>query len=160
VHKALLEQCWVHLESTRKLGSPEAWLLQTLVYGDADLPATIPWEPDTRGIKTHHLLGDLGQELPRCPQPNGWFIKSSDWISKETLDRRARVAQHFARLWARDTGADPAKRQAMRERVQATLARDFSPNQPDYQVVQTAWSERDLIKTLVLMHVSPSLLWS
>jgi uncharacterized protein (DUF1800 family) len=160
VHKALLEQCWVHLEGTRKLGSPEAWLLQTLVYGDADLPATIPWEPDTRGIKTHHLLGDLGQALPRCPQPNGWFIKSSEWISKETLDRRARVTQHFARQWVRDTGAAPGKGQSTRELVQTILARDFLPGQPDHEVVQKAWSERDLIKTLVLMHVSPSLLWS
>lgn len=160
VHKALLEQCWVHLQGTRKLGSPEAWLLQTLVYGDADLPDAIPWAPDSRGIKTHQLLGDLGQELPRCPQPNGWFIRSSDWISKETLDRRARAAQHFARQWARDAGGDPAKRQAIGQRVNTILARDFVVGQPDHGVVQAAWAQRDLVKTLVLMQVSPSLLWS
>lgn len=91
VHDALLREAWGTMSLTRKFASPETWVLQAHRSLGIDLPRALPLEGQG-GLKYFYVLGDLGQALPRCPQPNGWPIRSEEWISKEMLDRRIRYA--------------------------------------------------------------------
>ncbi len=152
VHQAVLEMAWVHLETTRKLGTPEAWLLQCLTLTGAELPRALPVD-DRGGIKTHYLLGDLGQPLPRCPQPNGWPIRSVDWISKELMDRRLR----FAGLLSRDLGRSP---EAMARMLEVQASRHLAEGSPEQAWIRGALARSDLASANTLIHVSPSLLWA
>ena len=91
------------------------------------------------GIKLNNVLEELGQALPRCPQPDGWPIGSSGWLSREMLDRRIRYALQLAR------GLSAPRLQA--------LAR------------QGSWSvsgqgRTELVEDLALWLVSPERLWS
>lgn len=91
VHQEVVRQAWLTLGQTKKFASPETWLLQAHHTLEIELPRSLAL-PNTGGMKYIHVLADLGQPLPRCPQPNGWPIKSTDWISKELIDRRIRYA--------------------------------------------------------------------
>lgn len=152
VHRAVIEMCWTHIATTRKFSSPETWLLQTFTLTGLDLPRAIPLD-DRGGIKTHYLLGDLGQPIPRCPQPNGWPIRSADWISKEQLDRRVR----YAGVLANELMRQP-------DRMAATLetmsARHLPAGGPESDLVRAALARQDLRTAHTLLHVSPSLLWT
>lgn len=152
VHRAVIEMCWAHIASTRKLASPEAWLLQCLTLTGLDLPRAIPVD-DRGGIKTHYLLGDLGQPIPRCPQPNGWPIRSVDWISKELMDRRVR----YAGLLSNDLGRQPA---AMVRMLEVQSERHLAEGSAEQALVRSALARRDLRSANTLLHVSPSLLWA
>ena len=91
VHQEVVVQAWKTLTNTRKFSSPEAWVLQAHRDLNIDLPRTLPL-PSEKGLKYTYLLGDLGQPIPWCPQPNGWPIQSAEWVSKEMIDRRIRYA--------------------------------------------------------------------
>ena len=91
IHQEVVRQAWLTLGQTKKFASPETWLLQAHRTLEIELPRNLPL-PNMGGVKYIHVLENLGQPLPRCPQPNGWPIKSTDWISKELIDRRIRYA--------------------------------------------------------------------
>ncbi len=157
VHQAVLEACWFTLGSTRKFASPEAWLWQCHTVSGLPLPQALPL-PDTPGLKTINLLNDLGQGLPRCPQPNGWPIKSADWLSREMLDRRVRWVQMMAPEMLRGplrlTAGNGA--QAVAQLLQAQLPE----GSPARALAQAALARRDPGAALSLALLSPEFLWS
>ena len=155
VHRAVILACWTHLESTQKFVSPETWFLQVLTLSGTQPPRTVPVTKNTPGIKTPYLLGDLGQELPRCPQPNGWPIRSSDWISKEMLDRRLRALGVLANMSQRNGQA----MQAMRCIV-AGSQRDIPPNEMAAQLLLKPEVQADMRLAWLAYFASPALLWS
>jgi uncharacterized protein (DUF1800 family) len=153
VHQAVIQAAWDHLATTRKFLSPETWYLQTLKLSDLEPPRTSTVKSGP-GLKTHNLLGDLGQPLPRCPQPNGWPIRSSEWISKEMLDRRARVLQVLHRDFR-------LMRHIDYDQYFAQHADRFLPNDgPDTELIRAAVKRNDYRLAYVAFHASPSLLWS
>ncbi len=155
VHQAVIEACWEHIEKTRKFASPETWFLQVLTAIGAEPPRTIPLSKTVQGHKTPYLLGDLGQELPRCPQPNGWPIRSVDWISKEMLDRRLRVLSVFANDARRASNVADLQLKL----VQAAR-RDLPPDSPSWRLFDSARDNRDLRLALISYFASPEFLWS
>ncbi len=155
VHQAVIAACWETIETTRKFASPETWFLQVLTLAGAEPPRTIPLTREVRGIKTPYLLGDLGQEIPRCPQPNGWPIRSIDWISKEMLDRRLRVLSVIG-------GEERRAGRSVDMRVKVTMAarRDLYPDSPALPLLKQADTFNDLRLGLVAFFASPDILWS
>lgn len=152
VHEAVLQACWFTLGSTRKLASPEAWLWQCHTVSGLALPQAVPL-PNTPGLKTINVLHDLGQALPRCPQPNGWPIKSVDWLSREMLDRRVRWVQMMVPDMLR--GPRRLSPDALGDLLKAQL--------PDGQALtnaQAALARRDPATALSLLLLSPEFLWS
>ena len=152
VHAAVLDMCWLHLEQTQKFLSPETWLLQTWNLSGLAPPRTPPLD-ERGGLKTHHLMADLGQALPRCPQPNGWPIRSVDWISKEMLDRRVRFAALLSRDWRQQNGHS-------RQALEAMCERHFEPESPELKVIRSVLDRGEIGDAYTLFHASPSLLWS
>jgi uncharacterized protein (DUF1800 family) len=153
VHQAVIQAAWDHLATTRKFLSPETWYLQTLKLSDLEPPRTSTVKSGP-GLRTHYLLGDLGQPLPRCPQPNGWPIRSSEWISKEMLDRRARVLQVLHRDFR-------LMRHIDYDDYFARHADRFLPDDgPDTELIRAAVKRNDYRLAYVAFHASPSLLWS
>jgi uncharacterized protein (DUF1800 family) len=152
VHDAVLEMCWAHLETTRKFLSPETWLLQTWNLMGIAPPRTAPLD-ERGGLKTPNVLGDLGQPLPRCPQPNGWPIRSVDWISKEMLDRRVRFMSVVTRDWLQQA-AQP------RQTLNQLCEKHFAPDNPELALIQNVMAKGDVRSAHTLFHASPTLLWS
>lgn len=152
VHTAVLEMCWEHISSTRKFTSPETWFLQTATISGLEIPRVAPLD-DRGGLKTFYLLGDLGQPLPRCPQPNGWPIRSSDWISKEMLDRRVRYLPiAFNDITRMNSNYF--------DELSAQCARFLPEKGADVLAIETALKRKDTRLAHSLFHASPSLLWS
>ena len=153
VHAALLQACHDHLDGTRKLTSPEAWFLQLHRVTGAVLPQVPPLPTAPAGHKTFHVLADLGQALPRCPQPNGWPILSRDWLSREMLDRRARWAQLMS----------PPTLRRLRETgiaLQDLIDRQLSAGGADHRSVSAVLDSQDPARALALMWLAPEFLWS
>lgn len=153
VHEAVLQACWFTLGSTRKFASPEAWLWQCHTVTGLALPRALPL-PGVPGVKTVNLLHDLGQGLPRCPQPNGWPIKSAEWLSREMLDRRVRWVQMTAPHMLRAPGWQPV------DRVASLLQSQWADDSPVQPLAQAALARRDPAAALSLMLLSPEFLWS
>ncbi len=153
VHEAVLEACWFTLGSTRKFASPEAWLWQCHTVSGLALPQALPL-PNTPGLKTINVLHDMGQALPRCPQPNGWPIKSVDWLSREMLDRRIRWAQMMAPDMLR--GPQRLSPEAVAGLVQSQLPEGSAAQAS----AQAALARRDAATALSLLLLSPEFLWS
>ena len=152
VHQAVVEACWAHIDNTRKFTSPETWLWQTLTLTGVEVPRVVPLD-DRGGTKTFYLLGDLGQPLPRCPQPNGWPIRSSDWISKEMLDRRVRVMP----VLLRELMSNPGRAlEGLRTQMDQHLPAAGLGSEP----IRAALAKGDHRQAYGLLHVSPALLWS
>jgi uncharacterized protein (DUF1800 family) len=160
VHKALLAQCWETIEETRKFGSPESWFVQTLTMLEMEPPRTIPLTRDSRGIKTPYLLGDLGQPLPRCPQPNGWPIRSVEWISKEALERRARILEQMVRRRGTMVDFNPQDAQRVSDLLRRVIQREMASDHPTRALIQDALKSQQVATAVVLTHVSPTMLWS
>jgi uncharacterized protein (DUF1800 family) len=160
VHKALLAECWGTIGETRKFGSPESWFVQTLTMLDIEPPRTIPLAPETRGIKTLYLLGDLGQPLPRCPQPDGWPIRSAEWISKEALERRARVLEQMMRMRGRNVDFNFEYATRVADLVTAVIEREMTPGHPNRYLIEDALKSKQVATAAVLTHISPTMLWS
>jgi uncharacterized protein (DUF1800 family) len=160
VHKALLEQCWETLDETRKFGSPESWFLQTLTLLDMEPPRTIPLTQDTRGLKTLYVLGDLGQPLPRCPQPNGWPIRSAEWISKEALERRARILEQLMQMRGTNVDADRDYAKKVNGLIEQVVRREMSAGHPTRALIENALKNQQIATAVVLTHISPTMLWS
>ena len=152
VHVAVLEMCWEHLANTRKFLSPETWLLQTWTLMGIAPPRTAPLD-DRGGLKTMHVMGDLGQPLPRCPQPNGWPIRSVDWISKEMLDRRVRFMAVLTRDWLQ-------KETQPRQVLSQLCDKHFAADSPEVALIRQQIAKNDWRSAHALFHVSPALLWS
>lgn len=155
VHQAVIEACWAHIEKTRKFASPETWFLQVLTAIGGEPPRTIPLTKTIQGQKTPYLLGDLGQELPRCPQPNGWPIRSVDWISKEMLDRRLRVLSVFANDARRASNVTD-----LQFKLVQAARRDLPPASSSLHLFESARDNRDLRLALISYFASPEFLWS
>lgn len=156
VHEAVVRVAWQTMGQTRKFASPEAWFLQLHRCIGAELPRSLPL-PGEPGLKTFWLLADLGQALPRCPQPNGWPIASSDWLSRELLDRRVRLAQLLAQGVVRSSGATAA------DRIEAAVRRhEAAPAEGSggWALAAKALIERDPVRALALLWLSPEFLWS
>lgn len=138
VHEAVVDVAAQSIGQSRKFLPPDVWLWQAHRSLGQALPMAPPW-PNGPGIKLNNVLEELGQALPRCPQPDGWPILSTGWLSREMLDRRIRYALQLARSLSA-------------ARLQA-LAR------------QGAWSvsgqgRTELVEDLALWLVSPDRLWS
>jgi uncharacterized protein (DUF1800 family) len=156
VHLAVIEMVWRHIGSTRKLSTPESWLLQWHTMTGSELPsgsAGLGFPPGQARRDTSQMLRDLGQALPWCPQPDGWPIRSTDWISKELLDRRVRHALLAAEdLWRRG--------EITAHSVTALAARELNPHTPTVDIIQRSISQGQIAQALALLMVSPELLWS
>jgi uncharacterized protein (DUF1800 family) len=157
VHKAVLEMSWKHLGKTRKLGPPDVWLVQCAKGMFTPLPQELPVENPGQegrtGPLTTELLRDLGMPLPYCPQPDGWPIKSADWLSGEMLDRRARTAVYLAK-----NSELVLKNQA--GRVQTLSDRTMTKGTPAQAAVQAYIERGELQEALTLWALSPDILWS
>jgi uncharacterized protein (DUF1800 family) len=99
------------------------------------------------------LLGDLGQALPRCPQPNGWPIRSAEWISKEMLDRRVRLLLVLQRQFA---SAHGNQRAFFEQHVRPALPAQSS----DSHIVMEHARQGRMAPAFVFWHASASMLWS
>lgn len=155
VHRAVVEASWKYMGTTRKFVSPETWLLQVLTVTGGELPRTIPFDKNTPGIKTPHLLGDLGQELPRCPQPNGWPIRSSDWMSKELLDRRLRILGVLVDMARRAGKAGEAQ-----ARMISGVRRDLEEDSLAARLLARSEGPTDMKLSWITYFASPTMLWS
>jgi uncharacterized protein (DUF1800 family) len=153
VHAAVLEMAWVHLGVTRKFLSPEAWLLQTWTLSGLSAPTARPGPGQGRGLRTFQVLADLGQALPRCPQPDGWPIRSSDWVSREMLDRRVRFMALVSRDWLAATPKAAAT-------LSARIDEHLRPDSTSARILQEALRYGDIGGAHTLFHISPELLWS
>ena len=155
-HLAVIEMVWRHLQSTRKLSTPESWLLQWHTLTGSGLPqgsAGLGFLPGQARRDTSQMLRDLGQALPWCPQPDGWPIRSTDWMSKELLDRRVRHALLSAEgLWRQGDISEHS--------VTALAARELNPHSPSIDIVRRSVSQGQIAQALALLMVSPELLWS
>lgn len=153
VHAAVVDACWTHLGNTRKFLAPETWLLQTWTLMGLSPYRAMPMPGHNKGLKTQHVLADLGQAIPRCPQPDGWPIRSTDWISQEMLDRRVRLMALITRDWLKT-----------RPRTQAVLSRliedHLPPDQSTAQLLRKALNQGDPSGAHTLFHISPEMLWS
>lgn len=152
VHRAVIEAVWAHLARTRKFSSPESWYLQTLQTSGLPPPRQDTLT-DSPGLRTNGLLGDLGQALPRCPQPNGWPVRAADWISKEMLDRRVRLLLVMQRQFA---GVHANQRAFFEQHVRPTLPAHSSEGTT---VMEHARQGR-MAQAFVFWHASASMLWS
>jgi uncharacterized protein (DUF1800 family) len=95
VHKAVIQEVAQAGNSSHKLSNPETWLWTVYRVTGAALPVVPPIK-ELKGERVHDLLGELGQSIHNCPQPNGWSLYDRDWLSKEMLDRRVRYAYQLA----------------------------------------------------------------
>lgn len=152
VHQAVVEATWAHMGRTRKFSSPESWYLQTLKTSGLPPPRQDALS-DSPGLRTHFLLGDLGQALPRCPQPNGWPIRSAEWISKEMLDRRVRLLLVLQRQFS---GAHGNPQAFFEQHVRPLLAAQSN----DSQAVMAQVKQGRMVQAFVFWHASASMLWS
>jgi uncharacterized protein (DUF1800 family) len=95
----------------------------------------------------------LGQPLPRCPQPNGWPIRSVDWISKEMLDRRVRFMAVLTRDWLQ-------KESQPRQVLNQLCEKHFTAASPELALIRQLMARNDWRSAHSLFHASPTLLWS
>lgn len=153
VHKAVVRAAWDSAETHRKFLNPETWLVQAHRLLQLDLPQDAPVPAGAAPVTTSDLLRDLGQALPHCPQPNGWPIRSDEWISRELLDRRVRMAQWLA---ARSPLCQPGRGEALL----AVAAEELGTSAPEASAVRQAIAQGDLQRAAVLMLASPRLLWA
>ncbi len=91
VHTAVVEEVLAHGREYQKYTTPENWLTQSFRTTGVPVPLTRPF-PGTGAYWIDGLFKELGQSYDQCPQPNGYPDLTADWISKETLDRRARFS--------------------------------------------------------------------
>jgi len=156
VHMAVIEMVWRHIDTTRKLSTPESWLMQWHTMTGSGLPAGsagLGFPPGQPRRDTTQMLRDLGQALPWCPQPDGWPIRSADWISKELLDRRVRHALLVAdSLWRQGEISEAS--------VMAMADRELFRHNLTHGMVREALSQGQIVRALALLMVSPELLWS
>ncbi len=157
VHQAVLEMCWRYLSTTRKLVFPDVWLVQCAKAMSAPLPQELPTEKSalnsSAGPLTTDLIRDLGMPLPFCPQPDGWPIKSSDWLSGEMLDRRVRTAVYLAK---NSELVRENKSSSIDKLVERTIPRDA----PSHTVIRASLARGELADALTLWALSPDVLWS
>ena len=156
VHAALLEMVWAHMESSRKLSTPESWLYQWHVLTGAELPAesfALGFSPGVFKRDVGQILKDIGQALPHCPQPDGWPTRSVDWISKELLDRRLRFSLVLANNLRRQGSLSE-------DAVNQIMARELPPDSETRSLVASALQAKQLPRALTLLMISPELLWS
>ena len=156
VQTAVLEMVWEHLEGSKKLSTPESWLYQWHVLTGASLPAessALGFRPGGFRRDLSQMVKDLGHALPHCPQPDGWPIKSADWISKELLDRRLR----FSLVMAGDLRRADRLSAGL---VQQIMDREVPEGSPSRAVVRDALSAHQVPRALALLMIAPELLWS
>ncbi len=153
VHAAVVEAAARHLDTTRKLSNPETWYWQLHGMTQQPVPSAAPL-PNTPGEKAIFTLEELGQGIPRCPQPDGWPIQSPAWLSREMLDRRIRYAWQFT--------ARPGLL-AERERIAEVMRHELAPGASLQQDVAAALRRggREGPRTaLSLWLASSEFLWS
>jgi uncharacterized protein (DUF1800 family) len=96
VHTAVIDEVMAHGREHQKFTRPENWLTEAYRTTGVPVPLTRPWPlPGTGEYWIDALFKELGQSYDQCPQPNGYSDLMSDWISKETLDRRIRLSYDF-----------------------------------------------------------------
>lgn len=149
VHKAVVAEVALAGPQARKFQDPQTWLWS--IFRVSGMPLRVA--PPARGVpgeRYHWLLGDLGQAVHQCPQPNGWSLFSRDWISREMMDRRIRFAFEFAR---RIPDAEA--------RLQAVLARQHGPGSAIAQALNSTRAKGlDPRARWTAYLTSPELLWS
>jgi len=153
VHKAVVDATWQSMEGTKKFQNPEAWLVQTLRLLDIGLPQNPPQLEPTADWNISTLMKDMGQPLPFSPQPNGWPIRSEDWISKEMLDRRLRLAQMLVQ---RAPLLNPEKLARFEKLINSSLL----PQSKSHKPVTQAFAQNKPTQALLMWLASPDLLWS
>ena len=151
VHQAVVAEVARAGSAARKFQDPQTWLWTVFRISGVPLQVAPPAK-ELKGERYPWVLGELGQPIHQCPQPNGWSLYSRDWISKEMLDRRVRYAFEFARRI-------PDNATALRQLLQ----RQHSPDSAIARALQAAeaagrnYSARDLWTAYL---TSPDLLWS
>jgi uncharacterized protein (DUF1800 family) len=149
LHKAVVAEVALAGAQVRKFQDPQTWLWS--IFRVSGTPLRVA--PPARGVpgeRYHWLLGDLGQAVHQCPQPNGWSLFSRDWISREMMDRRIRFAFEFAR---RIPDAEA--------RLQAVLARQHGPGSAIAQALNSARAKGlDPRARWTAYITSPEMLWS
>lgn len=94
IHTAVIDEVVAVATADAKFTTPENWLTQAFRTTGVAVPLTRPY-PGTGEYWIDALFKELGQAYDQCPQPNGYPDTLADWISKETLDRRVRLAYFF-----------------------------------------------------------------
>lgn len=153
VHQAVVQAAWQQIDSGRKFQNPEAWLMQTLRLLDVPLPGNPPELNPSQKPNSLSLMRDLGQALPYSPQPNGWPIRSDEWISKELLDRRLRALQMFAQK-------SPLIDHQNVDRLQQLIAATLDPQGQSFRLVEQSLRTHTPLQTVMMWLASPEMLWS
>lgn len=105
IHLAVVDAVLEYAPGTQKFTTPENWITQCFRVTGVPLSLTRPWNSDGEEFWITAIFKELGQPYDQCPQPNGYSDLTGDWISKEALDRRLRLALFFGR----HIGSDRAK---------------------------------------------------
>lgn len=93
IHRTVVEQCYEHIDSTKKLSTSEEWLFQLYRTTGAQIPTAAPGSPQ---IVINQLCSELGQPYDEVPQPDGWPTSREYWLSSALLERKIRFAKVFA----------------------------------------------------------------
>jgi uncharacterized protein (DUF1800 family) len=104
IHKALLKVVYKYADKESKFQNPEVWMLQmvNMVGGN--------WPPQAEEMKynfkrkpyyyqrfPNFFMKEIGHDIYRSQQPNGFSDIESDWVSPELLIRRLSAPQVIER---------------------------------------------------------------
>ena len=102
IHKTLIDVVFNFSENYKKFSMPELWLLQNAKMLDLKYIDNQPDGFEFNGFNANrsqkrlkNILYDLGHNIYRAKQPNGYIDLESEWLSPELIIRRLAIAKRF-----------------------------------------------------------------
>ena len=102
VYKALIKVVYEQTGSETKFLNPETWLMQCVKMSGANWPPSVEdmaydftAKPRKKSLQPVWLMDEMGHNLIRPSQPNGWPDTQAEWLSPELLIRRLAVSERM-----------------------------------------------------------------
>jgi phosphoribosyl 1,2-cyclic phosphodiesterase len=83
-----------------------------------------------------------------------------EWISKEALERRARILEQMVRRRGTMVDFNPQDAQRVSDLLRRVIQREMASDHPTRALIQDALKSQQVATAVVLTHVSPTMLWS